>query len=626
MKANDGVSCSVNNCTVSSWNNQLSITDVPTSLTNTTAATRPTWSESTFNYNPSVDFTSTSRLFGPANQGIIPFSTNVNSITIIAMAMSNSIAGTLLSDNFRYSTGGSSDQGWQLGLGNSLSGSNQSTTSAIDFRCDLTSVNPNYVQYTSVNSVPAGTPALVSVSKIVSTLSLTTFYRNLNILSTTQTSAAAFSFINMAKVGARVIIGSSDDAQAANWSPSFNGKVSEFVVYTGILTANQRAKVHSYLALKYGITLDRTVLGGDYLNEAGSSVYSDGGVSTYWNNIIGIGRDDNSAFLQKQSRQLDNLTKIYVSTLTVSNIANTGTFTSNNQFVVMGNDGQALNSTGSTEYPAAMGIYSRIEREWKISNTNFNDNFSLDITLNTSPITASDLRILIDDDGNFNNATMYNPTITVSSGVVSISGITSTMIPSNSTKYLTIVSLSSTSPLPIELTRFEAATNGSNHVELNWQTASENNNAYFTLQNSKDGETWQEVATINGAGYSRSLKNYFFSDKFPYHGDSYYRLKQTDFDGRYKYSAIIDAMVTETNQEDILIYPNPTSGKITLEGRSSELKEFTLFNALGADITAFVSFNPDRTGTKIDLDLSALPPDIYLIKTKSGVQKIAKLQ
>lgn len=92
--------------------------------------------------------------------------------------------------------------------------------------------------------------------------------------------------------------------------------------------------------------------------------------------------------------------------------------------------------------------------------------------------------------------------------------------------------------LPIELVIFTGHTENKFNI-LDWKTASEINNAYFILEKSHDGIYFDSLAKIDGAGNSNTVLNYTYTDKFPFYGNNYYRLKQTDFNGTYRYSNII---------------------------------------------------------------------------------------
>lgn len=85
--------------------------------------------------------------------------------------------------------------------------------------------------------------------------------------------------------------------------------------------------------------------------------------------------------------------------------------------------------------------------------------------------------------------------------------------------------------LPIQLISFKATKQDAN-VLISWQTATELNNDYFTLEKSKNLDFWSTIAMVNGSGNSNSVLSYSLEDRNPFEGVSYYRLSQTDFDGQ----------------------------------------------------------------------------------------------
>ncbi len=112
-------------------------------------------------------------------------------------------------------------------------------------------------------------------------------------------------------------------------------------------------------------------------------------------------------------------------------------------------------------------------------------------------------------------------------------------------------------PLPIKLISFEAECHKGN-VYLKWTTATEINNDFFTLERSIDAINYETIATIQGAGNSNQTINYSFVDNAPYIGVSYYRLKQTDYDGTYEIFHPIAVMFDAENQNPKLeVFPNP---------------------------------------------------------------------
>lgn len=109
--------------------------------------------------------------------------------------------------------------------------------------------------------------------------------------------------------------------------------------------------------------------------------------------------------------------------------------------------------------------------------------------------------------------------------------------------------------LPISLLSFDATAN-QNQVNLSWATASEKNNDFFTIERTVDGIDFEEVGKVAGQGNS-SLKNeYTFSDTRPKNGISYYRLKQTDYNGESEYFEVKSVNIQKGDFVSN-VYPNP---------------------------------------------------------------------
>lgn len=106
--------------------------------------------------------------------------------------------------------------------------------------------------------------------------------------------------------------------------------------------------------------------------------------------------------------------------------------------------------------------------------------------------------------------------------------------------------------LPISLLYFKAK-EGKEKIQLNWSTATEINNDFFTLERSIDGNNWEILAYVEGAGNSNQQLDYEYNDEFPYTGISYYRLKQTDYDGKFEYFAPVAVnLLNSTSKTEIL--------------------------------------------------------------------------
>lgn len=134
--------------------------------------------------------------------------------------------------------------------------------------------------------------------------------------------------------------------------------------------------------------------------------------------------------------------------------------------------------------------------------------------------------------------------------------------------------------LPIELVYFTADEIGGG-VRFAWETASELNNDYFTIEFSIDAVEFTELTTIEGAGTSTEPHYYRYSDFSSNCGVVYYRLKQTDFDGNFSYSKIVSVVFADnqiTDSYNYFIYPNPATDRISIGGGKYESITFVSAN------------------------------------------------
>lgn len=138
------------------------------------------------------------------------------------------------------------------------------------------------------------------------------------------------------------------------------------------------------------------------------------------------------------------------------------------------------------------------------------------------------------------------------------------VIASGVTRYSIWTLSRNASPLPVTFLNFEARTEGEN-VNLFWSTATELNNDYFTIERSENSLHFKSLGKIKGAGNSSTALHYGFHDISPGSGEReeeifYYRIRQTDFDGKYSFSNTIAVRVTNKNSP-FYVYPNPSNGK-----------------------------------------------------------------
>ncbi|MBL1144106.1 MAG: T9SS type A sorting domain-containing protein [Bacteroidetes bacterium] len=321
-----------------------------------------------------------------------------------------------------------------------------------------------------------------------------------------------------------------------------SGDIMEVILFENKLNAAQINIVDNYLSSKYGsISINSDLYDED--NPANGD---------YDYDVAGIGQAaDGSKHEDAQGTGI----------IRIKSPSNLG----NNEYLFWGHDNGALDSYLVTDLPT--GIESRVERRWRFSETGDVGTVTIiiDMTNIGGSIDAADLRLLIDADGDgeFND----EPGTSIISGAVNLSGkiFQWTGVSIFNSQGLSIGSTDKDdTPLPIILKHFNAELNSSKHVELTWETMSEINNHFFTIEKSLDCIDWKIVAEIKGAGNSAKPLKYFSIDESPYPDISYYRLKQTDFDGSCRTfdPVLINKSTNYSTTESLSIFPNPGDGKL----------------------------------------------------------------
>lgn len=177
--------------------------------------------------------------------------------------------------------------------------------------------------------------------------------------------------------------------------------------------------------------------------------------------------------------------------------------------------------------------------------------------------------------------------------------------------------------LPIELARFELEKTYNSEVNVKWSTALEENNDFFTIEKSKEGREWEEVTEIKGQGNSSALLNYEIRDENPFQGLSYYRIRQTDYDGKSKVSRIMSVNFNEIKAFEVSMYPNPATDKVYLKGDKSELQTIEIYDIFGKNVTSIINTDGLKDNNAV-LDVSNLVNGTYYVKTKTTVHKLSK--
>jgi len=176
--------------------------------------------------------------------------------------------------------------------------------------------------------------------------------------------------------------------------------------------------------------------------------------------------------------------------------------------------------------------------------------------------------------------------------------------------------------LPVELMNFEAEKRR-NKVDLNWVTSIEINNDYFEIQRSLDGEKFDFIGKEDGQGTTFETSYYEFSDRHPFDGLNYYRLKQVDLNGDFTYTKIVSIEYKEGNHA-VAVYPNPFEESVTVQISSEEQSATSavtieIFDVYGRFIK---SFQQPQDAANVTLDLSGLSNGAYILKVSDNYRSL----
>jgi len=184
--------------------------------------------------------------------------------------------------------------------------------------------------------------------------------------------------------------------------------------------------------------------------------------------------------------------------------------------------------------------------------------------------------------------------------------------------------------MPIQLIKFEA-TCSNNSVNIDWSTATETNNDYFTIERSVDASNWEFVKKINGGGNSNSILNYSLTDNNPLNDISYYRLTQTDYDGKFVTFSPVTVVCSEAQlNAEVSYYPNPFTSEViaSVQNLASGNTTVKVYDIFGTEVFKR-NISQEELGLKtFSLNLADLAAGIYTVELSndnySGITKIVK--
>jgi hypothetical protein len=178
-------------------------------------------------------------------------------------------------------------------------------------------------------------------------------------------------------------------------------------------------------------------------------------------------------------------------------------------------------------------------------------------------------------------------------------------------------------PIPVELVSFTAKVIIGN-VELQWQTATETNNAGFEVEkailNSLEGETWEVLGFVNGNGTTTEPMSYSFVDRNVQTGVYQYRLKQIDTDGRFEYSDVVEVEIIPNEFALYQNYPNPfnPTTKIRYQLQKESKVVIKIYDVLGAEVITLLNEKKEPGVYEVELNAQSLPSGTYIYRIVSG--------
>ena len=175
--------------------------------------------------------------------------------------------------------------------------------------------------------------------------------------------------------------------------------------------------------------------------------------------------------------------------------------------------------------------------------------------------------------------------------------------------------------IPVELTSFTASLSN-DKVTLNWATASELNNRGFAIERSTDKSDWILIGFREGIGTTTELCRYSFSDDLSDVSSSnlYYRLKQIDFNGTFKYSDVIEVLISPSTFSLSQNYPNPFNPSTTISYQIKEqgLVQVKIFNLIGQEVATLVNEVKSAGAHKINWNADKFPSGVYFYQLQAG--------
>lgn len=183
--------------------------------------------------------------------------------------------------------------------------------------------------------------------------------------------------------------------------------------------------------------------------------------------------------------------------------------------------------------------------------------------------------------------------------------------------------------LPVEFISFTAKCH-SNSVLLEWATAFEQNSAGFEIEKSSDGRNFKKKSFIPGVGNSSVQHNYNFTDMLPDAANLFYRIRQIDKDGKFRYSEVVPVSCGKVVTA-LRVFPNPVSSEMVVEFDNRIRNVAVLITDVSGKEVLLITHNSDANG-RLKINVASLVPGVYFLRLQStamkkpGIVKFIKLE
>lgn len=175
--------------------------------------------------------------------------------------------------------------------------------------------------------------------------------------------------------------------------------------------------------------------------------------------------------------------------------------------------------------------------------------------------------------------------------------------------------------LPVELASFTSSVNA-NSVSLQWSTAYEKNNSHFDIERKTQEGSWDKKGSVQGNGTSGEPHSYSFNDKDIKSGKYFYRLKQVDYNGNFKYYVLSNEVVVGAPEKYFLSqnYPNPFNPATVISYHLpvAGFTDIKVYDITGKEVMTLVSEVQQAGYYNVTFNAAGLTSGIYFYKIQSG--------